>query len=82
MKLKISLAHLNDNGTIAEIEDSDDNSFTVAQDYRDRKGVRTCLAAAKALRAAADKFDALAIEADMFKSTTQRRINARKKTPV
>lgn len=76
MKLKIALSILNDRGSSARIENEDDDSLEIVESYSDGSGKKTCLSAAKALRDAAAKFEALALEEDRFKCTTHDRINS------
>ena len=74
MKLKISLAIFNRRSASASLE-YDDTYIEVANRATPKAA---CLAASKALRTAADRFDVLATAPDPFKEVTQVRINRMK----
>ena len=74
MKLKIWLAKYNGTGSTAHIETGDEYDIQVAggQATSPRKA---CLAAAKALRDAAARFELLALETEPYHQRTHRRVN-------
>lgn len=72
MKLSISLGKLNGKYALAHIENDDENIIDVTDGHhKDPKAA--CVAAAKALREAATRFDALADEAEPFNYKTPSR---------
>lgn len=77
MKLKIWLAKYNGTGSVAHIENGDEDDILIAGG-RTTAPKKTCLAAAKALREAAERFELLALEAEPYNMATHRRINAAK----
>ncbi len=77
MKIHISLSIYNGSGSSASMEVADggwDDSVTLASG--ERMGAKTaCKLAAKRLREAANKFDALALETDPYNRNTHIKIN-------
>ena len=77
MKLEISLSKLNGKYAIANIENDDEHVIDVTDGHH--KDVKAaCKAAAKSLREAAFRFDALAEEAEPFNYKTHNRINKKR----
>ncbi len=78
MKLKITLNRLHRGGSCAVIH-NEDGTLAIVERASDIGGKETCLSAARALRAAADKFELLAQEPDRHKAATHDRINTGRK---
>lgn len=83
MKLKISLASQAGFGAVASIETSGPfgGDIDVAGDM-DTSPAKACADAAKALRAAADRFDVLATQERPLSAVVQRQVNAAKPAPT
>ena len=79
MKLKVVLSKFNDTGSIAHIANDDDYTMDVAVGVA-TKPKAACMAAAKALREAAARFELLAQEAEPYQCKTHTRINRAKLT--
>lgn len=79
MKINISLALYNGKGSMAGIEAFEDmgGSLDIAGGMSMSPRL-ACMSAAKALRAAAERFDRLAGEDDPYNYKTQRKINRQK----
>lgn len=77
MKLTVSVARYNGTGSIAHVEDHEERSIEVAGNLT-MTAEKTCLQAAKSLRAAADKFELLAKEAAPYNGNTHDKINKNK----
>lgn len=75
--IRVSLARLNGRRALAVLEGDDDRCVDV-YDALDPK--QACLLAAKSLRAAAQRFELLALEPEPFKCDTHHKIN-RKRLP-
>jgi hypothetical protein len=72
-KLRVSLAYGVTGEAFASVANDEDDSIDVAGG---RTPAAACRAAAKALRAAADRFDLLAAEREPYHVTTQDRVNS------
>jgi len=69
-KLKISLSHLGDKGSVAKIEDGS-NSTVLIDKKIDKNPSETCAKAATKLRELADAFDRLSLMPDLYLEKSQ-----------
>lgn len=73
--LKVSLRILNGNGVHAAIENEEERDLAVFEDHYEGSPEYGCREAAKRLREAADRFDALALMKKPFHEATQKKVN-------